>query len=1201
MSLNGLDDPAVIEAYQSALTEAGGWLLLKYSSRDEVTLLSRGTGGVPDVRVAVEGYEEKSPLYGFLQYRRRKVVLKYVPDGVSRLIQARTTVQFQSILDKFSPQDTTFEFKEATDLTESALSSACLLHAASGSMTSSSSSLRRRRLMEIVEDAEEGGPPVRTELESPLSEDSSKRLSQASDATAVPPPPTPGGEEGPAESPTVADDEAETKSVHSVSRRRFLDQLAQQPFEHRSSTQSMRPSLQELGYSTSSRQKVKLGPRPSVDMNGRPRTAGSMSRNQDQRPVAALPPGVRPRKPPLGPGRPKSQPDAIPVPTLASLKNAPPMPILIPPPSISVPRPKLSPGAKSMNALTSSGMSPEKQRLMRALELRKKQMEKRTKDLQKKDEKRKSATAEVIPADALENKENIDHAQTTKLYPVEEAKPPKIEATKVETVKQVATVTTTVIEEKKPTTADLAKADSAVAMSTVAREDTAEDTVEDNAPEDTTPKYTIPEDTIQQDTAPENNKSEDTASDDTAREDTAPQDAPQQDTAPKDNKLEPTTSEDSAREDAAPEDNKLEDTSSEDTARENPAEENAPEDAAPKENNPSVQTPAELLVTTPQAQDKVVEPHPEQIPEPATQPLIEEEDTTDDSTAPEKFSDRTDDEKATTASTSEPDTALEDMAKPDEEQSIQYEDDDSTPTASEAIHSVASSSLGSQDAIVAGAPEADETAPKEVPTTTDAITNTASQVTLADSTAPLSLPRGDENNHRLSRQKSKRIALLDPILVPTPDLSDEDNLLSDDSFMEELKSATFQEAKPVSVGKGPLSPDGEPRTPLEAWQTRAVSNPGRRPSDLSVMPVVGRSISATFAGGDEQAGPIPVVTAKKVNVSSGISKRIKALEMFSGNRDGVSSPTLAVPPTNGLPSPTATAFEKFRKRASVSMGGSLPPSAAPSARSSFIGPSPDTANPPSLGRKESQSVSVTARIVRNPRTPPTDVNADPIESSVLNLQRSPLIVEHNSLEEADRKSNGVPERRPTLSSRGLSRSSTDTTTARSESRGSSRSRLDDLSSEEKRDSRTSRFIRRMSSLTSPRKNLMSPPGIDRLPPPHTEEETQHAAPKAVDIGEVNVQFPDTLLWKRRFLRIDHQGYLVLTPGNTDAGSRNIVKRYHLSEFQTPCLPDEDRQELPNSILLDFRNGSTLQCACESRKGQAAALQTLVDAHNAHHH
>lgn len=56
-------------------------------SRDEVALHGRGTGGVPDVRSAVEAYEEKSPLYGFLQYRRRKVILKYVPDGISRLMQ----------------------------------------------------------------------------------------------------------------------------------------------------------------------------------------------------------------------------------------------------------------------------------------------------------------------------------------------------------------------------------------------------------------------------------------------------------------------------------------------------------------------------------------------------------------------------------------------------------------------------------------------------------------------------------------------------------------------------------------------------------------------------------------------------------------------------------------------------------------------------------------------------------------------------------------------------------------------------------------------------------------------------------------------------------------------------------------------------------------------------------------------------------
>ena len=62
-------------------------LLLKYLARDEVALLGRGTGGVSEVRSTIEGYHDKSPLYGFLQYRRRKVVLKFVPEGISRLLQ----------------------------------------------------------------------------------------------------------------------------------------------------------------------------------------------------------------------------------------------------------------------------------------------------------------------------------------------------------------------------------------------------------------------------------------------------------------------------------------------------------------------------------------------------------------------------------------------------------------------------------------------------------------------------------------------------------------------------------------------------------------------------------------------------------------------------------------------------------------------------------------------------------------------------------------------------------------------------------------------------------------------------------------------------------------------------------------------------------------------------------------------------------
>jgi hypothetical protein len=87
MSLNGLDDPKVQEAYEAAVAEAGGWFLLKYASRDEVELLGRGSGGVVEVRNNVTEYEDTSPLYGFLRYRRRNVLIKYLPEDCSRLIQ----------------------------------------------------------------------------------------------------------------------------------------------------------------------------------------------------------------------------------------------------------------------------------------------------------------------------------------------------------------------------------------------------------------------------------------------------------------------------------------------------------------------------------------------------------------------------------------------------------------------------------------------------------------------------------------------------------------------------------------------------------------------------------------------------------------------------------------------------------------------------------------------------------------------------------------------------------------------------------------------------------------------------------------------------------------------------------------------------------------------------------------------------------
>jgi hypothetical protein len=61
--------------------------LLKYSSRDEVELLDQGNAGIVEMRNAIAGFEEESPLYGFLRYRRRNVIVKYLPEDCSRLIQ----------------------------------------------------------------------------------------------------------------------------------------------------------------------------------------------------------------------------------------------------------------------------------------------------------------------------------------------------------------------------------------------------------------------------------------------------------------------------------------------------------------------------------------------------------------------------------------------------------------------------------------------------------------------------------------------------------------------------------------------------------------------------------------------------------------------------------------------------------------------------------------------------------------------------------------------------------------------------------------------------------------------------------------------------------------------------------------------------------------------------------------------------------
>jgi hypothetical protein len=158
------------------------------------------------------------------------------------------------------------------------------------------------------------------------------------------------------------------------------------------------------------------------------------------------------------------------------------------------------------------------------------------------------------------------------------------------------------------------------------------------------------------------------------------------------------------------------------------------------------------------------------------------------------------------------------------------------------------------------------------------------------------------------------------------------------------------------------------------------------------------------------------------------------------------------------------------------------------------------------------------------------------------------------------------------------------------------------SSSDKKKSRTGRFMRRLSELSSSRGKTPTASGIS---PPVAEEEipepvdvprpsTMNTPAIVSDMGDVNVQFPDNLLWKRRHMRLDAQGFLTLSAPPGAAGGRALTqgtKRYHLSEFRQPYVPDVEVQELPNSVVLDFIEGSGVQVACEDRAGQVHVLQS----------
>lgn len=460
------------------------------------------------------------------------------------------------------------------------------------------------------------------------------------------------------------------------------------------------------------------------------------------------------------------------------------------------------------------------------------------------------------------------------------------------------------------------------------------------------------------------------------------------------------------------------------------------------------------------------------------------------------------------------------------------------------------------------------------------------------------------------------------------------------------------------IAARPLSTTSTP----QSYSVRTVSNPVRGnlvpPSDVSQSSARSMSSGAAYLHKITQQQQANANLSSKSNVGSSISQRIKALEMLSASsapdgrpasRERPQSTFFSVKKTEPLRAPSVIErASSLRMNAPPSRDGSdsspetsRPPrgrSGSISNRLSMFQPAPDASN-------TSESISVTAKIIRDPNQQ-HEPSKDTSGFNPLDLKQSPLFVSHQKpqevaaavLESPPADSLKDDGRRSSVSLvRGLMKdkrtNSADSVPAGPQSppaNGSFSPRLsfssrrstgkeEDLPSpdpdhsggEDKsgdgKVSRASRFMRRLSTLSGSRsKNTLPLPSKSPLAhdEPHAETSrpsTTGTSPWIVSyLGDVNVQFPDNLLWKRRNMCIDSQGFLVLSalPAPSSRAAQG-TKRYHLSEFRPPYCPDVEVQELPNSVVLDFVEGTSLQLACEDRSGQLSVLNDLTDAHAKH--
>ncbi|KAF7941342.1 hypothetical protein EAE99_000979 [Botrytis elliptica] len=1204
MSLNGLDDASVKEAYDAAVAEPGGWFLLKYASRDEIELMGRGNGGIVEIRNKIGQYEEPSPLFGFLRYRRRNVVIKYVPDGCSRLVQARVTVHFNAVTEKFAPYHTIFEITTAKELRDTTLSAACSLHTASGSVSSSTSSLRRRRLMEIAEDEEED---IRTKRQSTVQEEhpptaqtitSISGTQPAVDPTTLPadlpnsftfssmvaegdnsletspPPPR-------SKAPLTFDLDTSPPPPREPREPEFgsFSPIATTDDAPRTSSQSARPDLYSLtSHEFTGRPKVRLGPRPSLDV-GKTTTSGGAP---NCRPVSTLPQGL---KASTKGGSKKGRA------SLNSQESEEPPSMSLSPPSIpengtlptffpsrphtSGGRPNTSSGVSVRTTLSTNSatpnakvptITPEKARLMKAMEMRKRQLS-------------GGAPAQIPPTSPNSSTSPRNLEIPSALSPgTPQGAPQEIQDT-------LALLT------------DMAKADqSAIALDTsfAMKTDDSDATRSDSYPVSPV--------------GPSEKAESTRASSISESTDETVQEALSTKVVTKDNmaeELPPTTL----------------------------LESNGNEPAvtislqSPELNDESMK-PDQLQGTEELASSSSHSVSKDTVQDDltvATSPLAEEQNTKFEASAEPLQTSASEPvfntiDKPLKDSPFDPGYNLSQKKKIHNIEPIRTSFDRSGPNSE--------NNFSSDDELM------DELQ--------SAVIQDAKPMSVGKSPISPLFPQPTQNEIKFSRTVSSPLQSVNPIPPPLTAMPGGDRPVSrpvsaSANFLNRLSmqpAAAPVVPKKISVASGVanrikafekfqnLAPDSSaapstlgpnPSASPAFFSVRRSSAlvPSRAPSIAERTNSLNKNTPSPSVSRDGS----PVVTKGRER-SNSVQKRVAMLK-----------PT----PVSDLKS-TRSRPETVQVTARIVRDPNQPFPQTPEA-----GKDPSDYNSPPL--TESPLIIDHQKAVSSPSkeketVPERRLSTSSKTTTTTNNERRSSIAmvkdlindSRSSFSERRRSSTIEPfASSPTVKSPSKS-SSTDVTSPVRKSRPSSISSRRSLDRSEfsppptassassgndeksdKKSGRASRMMKRMSSsLSSSRKAIahaISPTVREESEPPvfpNSEASLVPSQPSlaasptiAHDIGDVNVQFPDSLLWKRRSMVLDSQGLLIITAGGNDKGA---TRRFHLGEFKSPEIPDVDMQELPNSVVLAFLEGGELQIACEDRASQGHTLSVLREAH-----